>query len=302
MRTLADQSGAEAWAADIDTLRDTIERGRVLYLGDPVKKTALQYCREGTQLAFGGEIRLALRTKSKALYLAEQNKDFMLSAECARGVAEAYALVGDNERALSWAQEAERYFGRSGTPTESPRAREFTSDLLALRGNVALADGNPADAVVLLQQALEKSPPGARVRILVSLANALAATGETAQALSLLADAEQAATPAFRATAERSRGDILLAAGKRPDAVAVFRNAADAATRSGDDYTLAWADRGIGQAERALGHPGEAAAAYAAALATAERLRAVFHSEEFRSGTFGSLQDIFDEAIDLAMA
>ena len=53
-----------------------------------------------------GEFRRALRAKSKALYLARQQNDLMLSAHCPAGIALAYDYVDDPGRATFWANEA----------------------------------------------------------------------------------------------------------------------------------------------------------------------------------------------------
>src|SRR5579859_7515877 len=82
----ATSAAAEAWADDVDEVRRTLSGGAILYAGDTVKLSADKYCAEGTALLRNGDLRPAVRAKSKALYVAREEGDFALAAVCAGGV------------------------------------------------------------------------------------------------------------------------------------------------------------------------------------------------------------------------
>src|SRR5207244_5050298 len=78
--------------------------------------------------------------------------------------------------------------------------------------------------------------------------------------------------------------------------------AAQQATGADAEYHRVWALDGLARARQAAGDRDGALAAYSEALTAAERVRARFRSEEFKTGFFGDMQQVFDSAIALQMA
>lgn len=300
----SDPAGAEAWVNDVDTVDGFVATGRMLYQADPSKKTAGQYCDDGNALTDRGEFRRALRMKSEALYLARQKSDLVLSAHCASGIALAYDYADDAGRATFWADEALSYLGQAQPEPKDDRPSYVKGIATKVLGDSALKDGDPAKAVGYFTQALEAADRYTLLRpwVLLGLANAMLAQQRFPEAAAYIGQARPLQDKSLEAVADRLLGELALKQGNVTAARQRFAAAAQRAREISDDYGLAWAERGIAQVDAAQNQLAAAADAYRAASEAAGRLRGRFHTEEFRSSVFGSLQTIFDEAIATEVA
>ena len=301
---VSDLASAEAWVNDVDTVDGFVATGRMLYEDDPNKKTAVQYCDDGNALTDRGEFRRALRMKSEALYLARQQSDPLLSAHCAAGIALAYDYADDPGRASFWAEEALSYLGQATPGPQDDRPFYVKGIATKVLGDSALKDGDPAKAVGYFTEALEAAERDTMLRpwVLLGLANAMLAQQRYAEAAAYIGQAGPLQDKSLEAVADRLLGELALKQGNATAARQRFTAAAQRARDSSDDYGLAWAERGIAQVDAAQNQLTAAADAYRLATDAAGRLRGRFHTEEFRSSVFGSLQTIFDEAIATEVA
>jgi CHAT domain-containing protein len=294
-------TAAGVWAADLETVADAIGIGRVLFQDDPRKLTGVAYCDEGNRLADQGEFRAALRAKSEALYLSGSDSDYMLTAHCAAGIALIYDYVGDNLRSLKWAGFAQDYLARAPLSYGDPRPSYIKTMVLKVQSDAAKAEERLPEALNKMEAALAvaKDNPPLISWIKLGLANILAQS-EPERAIPLLNQVIAEDPNAYRAIAWRVLGSIELDS-NAPQAQSIFTNLASTARAQGDDYTLCWAEQGLAHVAVKLGQPLPALEHYRLAVEAADRVRAWFHTEEFRSSTFGSLQEIFDEAVNLNM-
>ncbi len=283
----------------VESVDQLLQSGRAAYASDPARRSAVEYCRAGEDDVERGALRQAVRDKSKALYVAGQDGDPLLSAECARSIAIAYSFAGEQKRGVDWADEAEHYLQQAGPGADAARAAGVRGPLLKVRADAALERGDLSQARVLLTTARSLAPDYYRPYVLVSLSQI-----DLAQGSFPAADAELDAAldlpgvpDALNAIVVRTKGEIALARGDLPGAAALFGYGARLSTQSGDTYGDAWAERGLARVELARGQPDQAAASYARAMQAAEQSRTVFRAEELRSGAFGRLQAIFDEAV-----
>jgi hypothetical protein len=163
-------------------------------------------------------------------------------------------------------------------------------------GDVALRRSDPRAALIHYGDALGRSSGSWRRLVQLSQASAMLAAGDTEGARSIAAATSTFASDAEKAMAARLRGNVLLAAGNADEAIEEFRKYG--AMIAGDEgtYHRVWAHEGE---SRALERKGEARAAREAllkALDEAERERARFRSEEFKTAMFGEMQEIFARA------
>ena len=294
-----DVQGQEAIADAVESVDQLLQSGRAAYASDPGRRSAVEYCRAGEDEIERGALRQAVRDKSKALYVAGQNRDPLLSAECARSIAIAYSFAGEQTRAVDWANEAERYLQQAGPGVDAARAAGVQGPLLKVRADAALDRGDLAQARSLLTTARSVGPGYYRPYVLVSLAqidlaqgNFPAADAELDAALELPGVPDE-----LNAIIVRTKGDVAFGRGDLPGAAALFNYGARLSTQSGDTYGDAWAERGLARVQIARGQPAQAILSYARAMQAAEQSRTVFRADELRSGAFGRLQTIFDEAV-----
>ena len=243
-----------------------------------------------------GEFRLALRAKSKALYLARQQNDPLLSAHCAAGIALAYDYADDPGRATFWANEALSYLGQAHPGPKDERPFCVKGIATKVLADSALRAGEPAKAVGYFDQALKAANVYTVLRpwVLLGLAHAMLVQNRFAEVTGYIRQARPLHDRRLEAIAERLLGELALRQGDTATARRRFTAAAQRARNLGDDDALAWAERGIAQADLAQNQLIPAADAYQNATAAADSLRGEFHTEEFRSSVFGSLQTIFD--------
>lgn len=278
---------------DADTLLSLSAEGRALYERDTVQLDGYAYCGQSVALAEKGHLRQSIQAAAKALHVGQESKDPNLIALAQRDLAIAYSYAG-------LLDEAERY-ARGALEQPKPDPQQVQAPAYKVLGDIQARRGNPAAAIALYNQSLKHASERFRPLVLVSLANAQNASGQPRQALEQLALVDEPARQDMGAYFLRTKANSLRATGQPEEALALYRQVA-ADTQSPDaDYQRLWAWAGIARVQLAAGRKADALAAYLQATTLADGLRARFHSDEFRTGLFGDLQKIFDEALALAV-
>jgi len=286
-------NAAVARQRDATSLRTTSAEGQTLLDRDVVKLDGYAYCGQATSLAEQGEFRQSIRAASKALFLGERDKKPDLQALAHRDLALAYLYAGKLDEADQYARSALLFPGASPEQVLAP-AHKVLGDVQARRGN-------PSGAIAEYQEALKTASERFRPQILVSLANALVDASQPKPALAQL----DAITPDARAELGsfylRTRAKALLADDQPEAALGVYDQIATGDRTADSEYQRLWALVGVGKVHLKRNDHAKALAAYLQATTLANGLRAKFRSEEIRTGLFGDLQDVYDQALILAV-
>lgn len=283
---------AQARAGDAETLRALSAEGQVLYQRDRIKLAGFEYCSQALSLAERGEFRASVQAAAKALHLGQVQSDAALVAAARRDFAIAYSYAGDLDSAERHAAEALRQAG-----ADSPR---IAGPAYKTLGDVRLRRGQAAEAIAAYRSALEVSSERFRPLVEISLANAYVAAGDAARAGELYARIEPPSLPGARQLFQRGLANLRLAEARPAEALALFEQAAAQAGGIDASYHRVWALDGVGRARLALADRAGAREAFAQAARAADGMRARFRSEEFKTGLFGDVQQVFERAIALA--
>jgi len=277
---------------DAETLKSLIDEGRLLYEKERVKLDGFQYCGQAVALAERGEFRQSIQAASKALMLGQQQDNASLMASAKRDLAITYSYAGELDRAAQYAQEA--LTGPAGAQAV------IAGPVLKVLGDIASRKASHAEAIGYYRKAEAAASDKYRPLILISLANAYLLDGQTAQARALYRQIGQP-PPALQNAYQRGLANLHLAEGDYKQALALFREVADRAAGSDAAYHRLWGQEGIGRTLLRMNDRTGARRAYADAARSAETMRSRFRSEEFKSGLFGDVQQIFDRALGLAV-
>jgi CHAT domain-containing protein len=290
--TSSPERAAEMRAAEVELAAKLAAEGQDLYVRDDHKRPGYEYCSRAGKLSERGEFRLAIREASKALYLGQTGSDEGLLAAAKRDLALAYSFAGALEPAAQMAAEAIAHAYRS----TGDRTRTI-GPMYKVIADVRARQGRTAEAIKEYERALAASPEGWQTIIKASLANAYLRAGNVDRARVLFREAEARAQGSQRAIIGRGLGEVALVEGRHDAAARLFGAAAAQASGDDADYHRLWALDGVARARRAAGDAAGAVAAWQDALAAAERVRARFRSDEFKTGFFGDIQRVFDEAV-----
>jgi CHAT domain-containing protein len=285
---------ASVRARDAETAAQIASNGSLLYSADINKGDWHKYCNTAHMLANQGNFREAVREASKSFFLGQSSGNAYAMAHAARDLAYAYSLAGDLDNARRWAEASLKYARRS------PSTRD-TSVVIApahkIIGDVELRRGHPALAVAAYEQAIAIGSGRLKSAARAAMANAEIANRNFDRARQLFRDADTDAEPAVTSFIKRSEAELALAEGRSAEAVRLF----NASLASSDEYNRVWSLRGAALAQKKLGQVKGAIDSYKQALAASAVLRAKFRSEEFKTGFFGQLQTIYDEATELLL-
>lgn len=286
---------AELRALEAESAARLVAEGEALYGADRLKRDGFQYCELALGLMEEGELRRGIREASKAVFLGRTRGDDYLLAFAKRDLAYAYSLAGNLERARQFADEAIEHMRRSprGTPAQ------VLGPSYKIRGDVHVRQGRVREAIGDYQQALETSPERFQSFVRVALANAHLAAGNVTRARELFREAEVGASAGLRPLIRRGLGNVAIAEGGHQDAVQLFTEAAAASAGPDRAYHRLWALDGVARARLAAGDRDGAIEAYLRAVAAAEQVRVQFRSEEFKTGFFADIQQIFDDTVAL---
>ncbi|MBI3031396.1 MAG: CHAT domain-containing protein [Candidatus Rokubacteria bacterium] len=287
---------AELKATEAESAARLTAEGELLYRAEALKKTGYQYCSIAVGLLEQGELRRGIREASKALFLGQQSRDEYLLANAKRDLAYAYSLAGYLDRAAQFAEEAIDHVQRA--PGHVDRS-VILGPAYKVRGDVRLRQGRVSEATRDYERALASSQQSFQPFVRVSLGNAYLASGNPPKARELFREAEAGAPAGLRPLIRRGLGQAALAEGQHQEAIRLFSEAAAQASGPDQAYHRLWALEGVGRARRAAADQAGALEAYTHAIAAAEQVRSRFRSEEFKTGFFGDIQRIFDEAVGL---
>jgi len=276
-------------AREAESLTRLTAEGKSLYADDGRNWGAI--CAEARQLADDGRFREAVRMASKALFLGESQRDNRAQAYARRDLSLAYSYAGQLERALEYAEQSSKLAG-NWLP-------EVAMVVHKVIGDVHLRRGNAAQAISSYETALRHSTGTWRNFVLISLANANSAAGHFEKARTLLADAQSSRSKSQRSLISRARAQLALAESKVDEALKLFSDALNASAGNDAAYEQFWALDGIARAHLAKGDKPAAIKAYLQAVEVADRVRTQFRNEEFKSGLFGDMRQVFDQATSL---
>ena len=285
-------NAARARLQDAETLKTLTDEGRLLYQKERIKLEGFQYCGQAVALAERGEFRLSIQAASKALVIGQQQDDASLVGSAKRDLAITYSYAGDLKRAEQYAREA--LVGAAGAKPA------IAGPALKTLGDVAARNGNYAEAIAHYRQAEGAASDKFRPLVRISLANAYVMNQQTPQARDLyrqLGQPDAALASAFK----RGLANLTLAEGNYPAALVLFTQVVDQAAGSDAAYHRLWGQEGIGRTLLLMNDKAGALEAYLQAVHSSEAIRSRFRSEEFKSGLFGDVQQIFDRAIALSM-
>lgn len=284
---------AEARLRDAETLRNLSSEGQLLYRRDRIKLDGYQYCSQAVSLAERGEFRQSIQAASKALNVGQQQGDDNLLAAAKRDLAIAYSYAGDLEHAEQYAREALKHRARDPRKIAGPAYKTL--------GDVSVRRGNIPEAIAYYEQAMQSSSENFQPLIQISLANAYVAAGRAEEARVIYEKIKLPKDSSLRQLYQRGLGNLLLVEGKPREALEQFSAASENARGPDSDYHRLWAQEGKARSLLALDDKEAARQAYLEAARLSESIRARFRSEEFKTGLFGDVQQIFERAIALSM-
>jgi CHAT domain-containing protein/predicted negative regulator of RcsB-dependent stress response len=278
---------------DAETLLTLSAEGRALLERDVIRLDGYTYCGLAIALAEQGEFRQSIRAASKALHLGNTDKNDDLKALAQRDLAIAYGYAG-------LLDEAER-FARNALALKANDPQQAYAPSHKVLGDVAARRGKFTEAAAHYEQAFKLASSRFQPLILVSLANAYTTSGRAKDALVQLDRVPKASVEALGGFYKRSRANALLADGQRDAALVLFRQVASQNDSNDAAYQRLWALEGTARVELARGDRPAALKAYLETVQLADTLRARFQSDEFKTGLFGDVQQIFDTALSLSL-
>lgn len=283
---------ANVRAHDAETAAQIAANGALLYGSDNTKGDWGSYCHISHRLANEGNFRQSVREASKAFFLGQTTGNSFAMAHAARDLAFAYSLAGDLSNAQNWSDAALKYAKRS------PATRDTTpvvSQAHKILGDIALRRGLASKAIAAYEEAIKLGPDRVKTRAYASMANAEIATQNFTRARDLFRHAKAVADTEVLPFIRRGEAALADVEGNHQEALRLYKEA----SASGDDYSRVWAFRGAGTIHKRLNQTKEAAESYKQAIKLASSLRGQFHSEEFKTGLFGQLHTVYDEATSL---
>lgn len=284
-------------AFDAETAASIATSGAALYGLDSVKREWGQYCASALVLADRGEFRLAVREASKALHLGLTNGNRKAVAFAQRDLAYVYDLAGDLERSSMWADAALKSSLEFKGTRNFDASNELLSPIYKTLGDIEVRRGNLDIARNHYASARSEAGMFSKSKPLIVLAQAQLEllSGNPKVARQLFEDNRNGD---FAPLALRGLAEVALFSQLPDEAAKFFEEAAKRADK--DPYQRMWAKFGSAKL-RATTDPKAARADFDTAIAAAEVLRGEFRSIEVRSGFFGSVQDLFDDAVGFGM-
>ena len=283
---------AVARKRDADTLKTLSEEGQILYRRERVKLDGYQYCSQAVAQAERGELRDSIRSASKALHVGQAQGNDDLVAVSKRDLAIAYNYAGDLDRAAQYAREALSHQAKNPQIVAGPAYK--------ILGDVAARRGKLPEAIDFYGKAFEAASDRFRPLVKLSLANAYVATGDATSGRAMYNQVSGLEAP-LQPLYQRGLGNLLLVEGKPAEARIAFEAGATGATGPDAAYQKLWALEGMARSDLALGDKSAARTRFVEAAKQSEAIRSKFRSEEFKTGLFGDVQKIFEQAIALSM-
>jgi len=286
----------EARLRDAENAATIASEGRLLYQADENTKSWAEYCVSSVQLSLRGEFREAVRAASKAFFLGESEGSAIAKAFASRDLSFAFSLAGDLEQAWYWTEQALRFSAGAGSSQSTVLAVAHR-----VRGDIEFKRAAFERAVKEYEIAIYNADRPGRRFIQLALARAELKRGNTAKAAEVFADLRNEENALLRSTALRGEAEIAVVSGKADEARRLYADAAKIVDERKAPLTAMWFRLGLARAMLSLGERAPAAAEARKAVSLAERVGARFRSEEFRTGFFGEVQEVYELAIEIAM-
>lgn len=290
----------ELFAKDVQSAAGLSAGGQLLYEADTVKKSWNQYCGISRQASERGNFRLAVQEASKALFLGQREGQIHAQAYAARDLAIALSWAGDLDGGEQWAIQALEMSRRITINMNVDT--EIRSEAVKVLGDVAMRRGQFTKALGHYEAALGTFPflgGGARKDLArLNIASAQARLKQP-QARTTFTDLSEAGDPLVRMSALRGLALVQMDTGEVGPAAATAARLQAVATESKEPYQALWALHLAARISAQQGLLEDASAAALRAVSAAESVRAVFRSSEIKAGFFNTIQEVFDQAMDI---
>lgn len=295
-------AGANSLVQDVLAVTSMAAKGNELYALDANRQTWGRYCGMSRAFAEAGEFRDALQAAIKALYLGESTGDIVASAYAMRDIAFTYQMAKDWSKTEYWAQQAIDYGQRAKAMN---RSVDFDFQILSeahrMMGDARVAAGNAAAAIAEYEIAIKLLPwvGGAihKERISLAIGNAHRAAGEYVEAAKLFTSLVDS-RGVTGVLARRGLAEVFLAQRKPDEAIAQLKAISEASSTD-TEFDRLRADALLGKALLLNDQREQAAVVAWRAANQAFVLRGKFRSEEIKTGFFSSVQEVFDDAVDV---
>ncbi len=276
-----------------DSTAGRAAEGRALLARDTIVLDGYSYCGQAMGLAESGDFRQSIRASSKALYLGQRDNKPDLQALALRDLALAYLYAGQIDQAEQHARAA------LAIPQANPQqvlapANKVIGDVLAKRGD--LAGAQAAYQAAQTTASLKYLP-----QVQASLANVLVNAGQAKAALVQLNAIAPAALAELGSFYLRTKARAYMADQQPEPALALYEQIAKEDHTPDAEYQRLWAVVGVARVQLARNQRPEALASFIKATTLASALAPKFRSEEVRTGLFGDLQSVYDDALRLAV-
>jgi CHAT domain-containing protein len=276
-----------------DSAAGRAAEGRALLARDTIVLDGYGYCGQAMGLAENGDFRQSIRASSKALYISQRDNKPDLQALALRDLALAYLYAGQVDEAEQHARAALAVPEANAQQVQAP-ANKVIGDVLAKRGDLQ-------GAQAAYQAALAVASPKYMPQVQASLANVLVNAGQPKAALVHLAAIPAAAAAELGSFFLRTQARAYMADQQPEAALAVYEQIAKEDKSPDGEYQRLWALVGVGRVQLARNQRPEALATFMKATTLATALAPKFRSEEVRTGLFGDLQSVYDDALRLAV-
>jgi CHAT domain-containing protein len=276
-----------------DSTAGRAAEGRALLARDTIVLDGYSYCGQAMGLAESGDFRQSIRASSKALYLGQRDNKPDLQALALRDLALAYLYAGQIDQAEQHARAA------LAIPQANPQqvlapANKVIGDVLAKRGDLA-------GAQAAYQAAQTTASPKYLPQVQASLANVLVNAGQAKAALVQLNAIAPVAAAELGSFYLRTKARAYMADQQPEPALALYEQIAKEDHTPDAEYQRLWAVVGVARVQLARNQRPEALASFIKATTLASALAPKFRSEEVRTGLFGDLQSVYDDALRLAV-
>ena len=298
-QTNSKMSSSDALVGDLDAAKSLGGLGRMLIAQDGRTRRWADYCGESLAASNRGEFREAVRQSARALSIGERTGDNEAMFFASRDLTYAYFLAGDTENALVWMERTDAAFKAVGFRDASQAASPqlIRSKLLFGQGKFKEA----LEAAIKSQESLPYFGAGDRIDAArLEAASAHIALGNEAAALKVIQEIAKSRDALNKSRALSEWAKLSLRAGQTTEAKRLATQAVAEAEKEGLLVRAGLLKTLAGIQLQTEDKPG-ALLSYAQAIALITQSRGKFSSQAVRSGLLSSNQQLFDDAIDLAM-
>lgn len=290
----------EAFIRDIRSSAGLSSGGQLLYEADANKKTWNQYCGSSRLASERGDFRLAVREASKALFLGQREGSIHAQAYAARDLSIALSWAGDVDSGEHWARQSLDLSRKISINMDVDS--EIRSEVYKVLGDVALRRGNATEALIQYEAAMKAIPffgSGMRkdfARLAIANAQARLKQPDARNTFTELSGSRESL---IKLSALRGLAQLQVDTGEFDQAASTSTRLLAAAKDSKDAYQALWALHLAARISAQQGKLDEAALTALQAVTAVETVRSRFRSSEIKTGFFNTIQEIFDQALDL---